>query len=85
MNKRTGKIQDKKPANYNEERIEERSFESITLASGSEVTTYLTDDGVRMYMDWESQVRLPYLELIRRVHVGLFRNSSSIGLQSSKV
>lgn len=54
LNKRTGQIQKTRPANFNEERVEEQSFEYITLDDGTELTTTLHDDGRRMYMDWET-------------------------------
>lgn len=62
MNKRTGVVQDKRPDNFREERVEERSFEYITLDDGTEVTTYVDDTGKRMYMDWDSQRWMPFPE-----------------------
>lgn len=49
-----------KPHNFHEERVEICSFEYITLSDGTEVTTYLDDDGQRMYMDWDQQEWLPF-------------------------
>ena len=49
-----------RPPNFHPERVEIRSFEYITLTDGTEVTTYLTDDGQRMYMDWDQQEWLPF-------------------------
>jgi hypothetical protein len=56
LNKRTGHLQATKPDNYQEERVEMTSFDYLTLADGTEITTYTTDEGERMYMDWDSQV-----------------------------
>jgi len=55
LNKRTGQSQKDKPENFNAERVEEQSFEYVTLDDGMELTTTIGADGVRMYMDWDSQ------------------------------
>lgn len=56
LNKRSGSIQKEKPANFHEERVEEQSFEYLTLDDGMELTTTVNAaTGKRMYMDWDSQ------------------------------
>ncbi|EDQ84165.1 uncharacterized protein MONBRDRAFT_13076, partial [Monosiga brevicollis MX1] len=62
MNKRTGRIQHQRPENFNEQRIEERVFEYVTLAEGLEVTTYVEEDGRRYYMDWDEGQWEPFPE-----------------------
>lgn len=59
MNKRTGVTQRKRPDNYNEERVEMRNFEYLTLQDGTEITTTFDEDGQRLYMDWDEQVGAP--------------------------
>eukprot|EP00038_Savillea_parva_P020003 m.30168 g.30168 ORF g.30168 m.30168 type:complete len:961 (+) comp4673_c0_seq2:146-3028(+) len=54
LNKRTGQIQKAKPENFNEERREEQTFEYITITDGTELCTTVDENGVRMYMDWDS-------------------------------
>ena len=58
MNKRTGQVQDSKPPNFRENRVEEQNFSSVTLADGTELTTFVDESGQHMYMDWDAQVRL---------------------------
>ncbi|EGD80969.1 Kifc3 protein [Salpingoeca rosetta] len=60
LNKRTGATQVERPHNFHEERVEIRSFEYVTLDDGSEVTTYVDDNGQRMYMDWDRQEWMPF-------------------------
>eukprot|EP00729_Bicosta_minor_P008425 gene8424-5239_t len=44
------------PENFHEERVEEQSFEYLTLDDGMELTTTVNAaTGKRMYMDWDSQ------------------------------
>lgn len=62
MNKRTGQTQHDRPTNYQEERVEERQFDYITLDDGTEVTTYIDDSNQRMYMDWDNQQWQPFPE-----------------------
>eukprot|EP00041_Stephanoeca_diplocostata_P026043 m.694275 g.694275 ORF g.694275 m.694275 type:complete len:989 (+) comp22879_c0_seq1:253-3219(+) len=54
LNKRTGQIQRHRPENFHEQRVEEQSFEYITLPDGTELCTTVTAKGVRMYMDWDT-------------------------------
>lgn len=54
LNKRTGQIQKHRPENFREERVEEQSFEYITLDDGTELTTTLDKDNKRVYMDWDT-------------------------------
>ena len=56
MNKRTGHVQDVRPPNFRENRMEEQVFQSIVLSDGTELTTCVDDNGNHLYMDWESQV-----------------------------
>jgi hypothetical protein len=56
MNKRTGKVQAERPPNFTEQRVEEINFVSITLADGTELTTTTDENGVRRYLDFETQV-----------------------------
>lgn len=58
MNKRTGHVQDLKPPNFHETRVEEQSFSTVRLADGSEITTFLDEHGQQMFLDWETQVRV---------------------------
>lgn len=60
MNKRTGQTQSTAPPNYHEERVEERQFDYISLEDGTEVTTYIDDQGQRMYMDWDLSTWQPF-------------------------
>lgn len=56
LNKRSGSIQKERPENFHEERVEEQSFEYLTLDDGMELTTTVNAaTGKRMYMDWDSQ------------------------------
>lgn len=60
MNKRTGQTQHNVPPNYQDERVEERQFDYITLEDGTEVTTYVEDTGQRMFMDWDLSEWQPF-------------------------
>ncbi|EDQ88487.1 uncharacterized protein MONBRDRAFT_37437, partial [Monosiga brevicollis MX1] len=53
LNKRTGETSRRRPTLYHEERREVASFENFVLPNGNEITTYLNDDGTRLYMDWD--------------------------------
>eukprot|EP00055_Hartaetosiga_balthica_P005061 m.14240 g.14240 ORF g.14240 m.14240 type:complete len:869 (-) comp4276_c0_seq2:376-2982(-) len=66
LNKRTGELQTRRPANYNEERVEIQSFEYFTLENGTEVSTYVDEDGNRWYMDWDTQSWLPFNDSMLR-------------------
>lgn len=56
MHKGTGEMQHEVPAGLDEStHMETVTFEFITLSDGSELTTYMTEQG-RVYMDWDAQV-----------------------------
>jgi hypothetical protein len=64
MNKRTGLVQDVRPPNFRENRVEEQSFTNVTLSDGTELTTCVDDKGVHLYMDWEAQVSCMSLKCV---------------------
>eukprot|EP00048_Salpingoeca_helianthica_P013129 m.196078 g.196078 ORF g.196078 m.196078 type:complete len:932 (+) comp15460_c15_seq16:50-2845(+) len=55
LNKRTGAIQQTQPAAFSEGPREEQKFEYFSLVDGTEICTYVDEQGHRMYMDWETQ------------------------------
>eukprot|EP00056_Hartaetosiga_gracilis_P008776 m.126183 g.126183 ORF g.126183 m.126183 type:complete len:869 (-) comp12989_c1_seq1:243-2849(-) len=70
VNKRTSEMQTRRPENYHEERVEIQNFEYYTLEDGTEVSTYVDEEGNRWYMDWESQDWCPFDEsMLRRESV----------------
>ena len=64
FNKRNGLFEEEQPAAYHEEYAEERTFESMVLQDGTEITTYVDETGQRMYMDWDNQCWRPLTEAL---------------------
>jgi hypothetical protein len=58
LNKRSGTLQITTPQNFHEARVEEQKFEYFRLQDGTDICTHVNEQGQRLYMDWESQVRL---------------------------